>query len=140
MCNRAPFFYDENYDYWKECMSIHIQSVDMDVRDVVTNGRYQPKNVVDCVAQDKPKADWSDDDKKKLQYDLKAWNILIYSFGVNEYHFVSHCETSKVMWDALEDDEFNKLLTIWAQVTRRMMNSSPPCKWGLLILLKSCKT
>jgi len=26
--NRAPIFDGENYDYWKECMRIHIQSVD----------------------------------------------------------------------------------------------------------------
>jgi len=33
---------------------------------------------------------------------LKAQNILISSLGVNEYHFVSHCKTTKAMWDALE--------------------------------------
>jgi len=52
--NKAPIFDGENYDYWKECMSVHIQLVD--------NG----------VAQEKPRADWSDDDKRKVQYDLKA--------------------------------------------------------------------
>jgi hypothetical protein len=83
-------------------MSVHIQSVDMDVWDTVVNGRFQPHVVADGVAQDKPKADWSDYDKKKVQYDLKARNILISSLGVNEYHSVSHCNTSKDMWDALE--------------------------------------
>jgi len=29
--NRAPIFYGENYDYKKEYMSIHNQSVDMDM-------------------------------------------------------------------------------------------------------------
>jgi len=42
------------------------------------------------------------DDKKKVQYDLRAQNILISSLGVNEYHFVSHCKTAKDMWDVLE--------------------------------------
>ena len=70
--NRAPIFDGENYDYGKECMSVHIQSVDMDVWDAVANN----------VSQDKPKADWSDDDKKKVQYDLKAQNILISSLGL----------------------------------------------------------
>jgi len=27
--NRAPIFDSKNYEYWKECMSVHIQSVDM---------------------------------------------------------------------------------------------------------------
>ena len=100
--NRAPVFDEENYDYWKECMSIHIQSVDMDVCDAVANGRFQPQVVANSVAQDKPKADWSNDDKKKVQYDLKAHNILISFLGVNEYHSVSHCKTARDVWDALE--------------------------------------
>ena len=77
----------------------------MDVWDVVVNGRFQPQiaaNGEDGVVLDKPKADWSDDDKKMVQYDLKAQNILISSLGVNEYHFISHCKTAKDMWDALE--------------------------------------
>jgi len=85
--NRAPTFNGENHDYWKECMSVHIQSVEMDVWDAVVNGRFQPQVDVNGVAQEKPKADWSDDDKKKVQY---------------EYHSVSHCKTAKAMWDALE--------------------------------------
>ena len=100
--NRAPIFDGENYDYWKECMSIHIQSVDMEVWDSVVNGRFQLQVVANGIALEKPKADWSDDDKNKVQYDLKALNILISSLGVNEYHSVSHCKTAKAMWDALE--------------------------------------
>lgn len=45
---------------------------------------------------------WTDDDKKKVQHDFKARNILISTLGVNEYHSVSHCKTSKAMGDALE--------------------------------------
>jgi len=44
----------------------------------------------------------SDDDKNKVQYDLKARNILISTLGVNEYHFVSHCKTAKAIWNAFE--------------------------------------
>jgi len=86
-------------------MSVHIQLVDMDVWDTVVNGRFQPQIVTngeDGFVLDKPKADWSDDDKNKVQYHLKARNILISSLGVNEYHSVSHCKTAKAMWDALE--------------------------------------
>jgi len=103
--NRTPIFNGETYDYWKECMSVHIQSVDMDFWDVVVNGRFQPQIVANGengVVLEKPKADWSEDDKKKVQYDLKVRNILISSIGVIEYHSVSHCKTSKDMWDVLE--------------------------------------
>jgi len=100
--NRASIFDGENYDYWKECRSIHIQSVDMDVWDAMVNGRFQPQVVANGVAQGKPKADWCNDDKKKVQYDLRARNILISFLGVNEYHSVSHCKIAKTMWGALE--------------------------------------
>jgi len=53
------------------------------VWDAVVNGRFQPQVVANGAAQEKPKADWNDDDKKKVQYDLKAHNILISSLGVN---------------------------------------------------------
>jgi hypothetical protein len=79
-------------------MSVHIQSVDTDVWDTFVNARYQPQIVADGkdgVVLDKPKADWNDDDKKKVEYDLKAENILISSLGVNEYHSFSHCKTAK---------------------------------------------
>jgi len=61
-------------------MSVHIQSVDMDVWDAMTNRRYEPQDVT----QKKPKVEWTDNDKKKVQYDLKAKNKLISSLGVNE--------------------------------------------------------
>jgi len=67
------------------------------VWDVVTNKKFQLQVVANGVAKDKPKADWSDDDKKKVQYDLKARNILISYLGVNEYHYVSNCKTTKTM-------------------------------------------
>ncbi|AES65300.1 hypothetical protein MTR_2g037810 [Medicago truncatula] len=65
-------------------MSIHIQSVDMDVCNVVVNGRFESQVEVDGIVQNKPK------------------NILISSLGVNKYHSVSYCMTAKAMWDALE--------------------------------------
>jgi hypothetical protein len=63
---RPPIFNGENYDYWKECMSVHIQSVDMDVWDDVAKGQFEPQLVANGAAQDKPKAGWSDDDKEKV--------------------------------------------------------------------------
>jgi len=48
--NKAPNFDGENYDWWKECMSVHIHSVDMDVWDTVVNGRFQPQVVANGVA------------------------------------------------------------------------------------------
>jgi hypothetical protein len=78
-------------------MSVHIQSVDIDVWEAVVNGRFQLQVVANGVALEKPKVDWSDNDKRKVQYDLKVRNIPISSLGVNVYHSVSHCKTAKAM-------------------------------------------
>lgn len=101
--NRAPVFVGENYEYWKDCMSVHIMSIDMEVWNSIKNGRFNPTKVVDGVVQYKTEEEWTDDDKKKVQYDLKARNILISAIGVNEYYSISHCKTAKAMWDALMD-------------------------------------
>lgn len=55
----------------------------MDVWDALTNGRFQPQVVADGVAQVKAKTDLSDDDKKSVQYNFKAQNILISFFLEN---------------------------------------------------------
>lgn len=78
------------YDYWKECLIVYIQSVNMDVWDSLVSEWFEQQ------------ADWTNDDKKKVQYNLKVRNILICAVRVNEYHSVSHCKISKAIWDALE--------------------------------------
>jgi len=83
-------------------MSVQIKSVDMDVWDAVVNRQFEPQGYVEGVIQNKPKTDWTVNDKKKVQYDLKTRNLLIYVLGISEYHLVSHCRTTKAMWDALE--------------------------------------
>lgn len=45
---------------------------------------------------------WNDNDRKLWSHDWIVQNILISASGVDEYYRVSHCETSKAMWDALE--------------------------------------
>lgn len=40
--NRAPVFYNDNCDYWKVCIIVQIQQVDMEVLNVVANEGFQP--------------------------------------------------------------------------------------------------
>jgi len=113
----------------------------MHERSYPIGGRFQPQidaNGEDGVVLDKPKADRSDDDKKKVQYNLKARNILIPSLGVNEYHFVSHCKNAKDMWDALEtfhegtdevkQSKVNSLVQQYELFAWKMVKPSLPCK------------
>ncbi|XP_050888844.1 uncharacterized protein LOC127094005 [Lathyrus oleraceus] len=50
----------------------------------------------------KPKSQWNDNDRKLWYHDWKTQNIPISALGVDEYYHVSHYETAKATWDALE--------------------------------------
>ena len=39
--NRAPVFNGENYSYWKDCMRVHINSIDRKIWNVILNGPIQ---------------------------------------------------------------------------------------------------
>jgi len=45
---------------------------------------------------------WSDNDKKKVQHNLKAKSIITSALRIDEYFIVSNCQSAKEMWDTLE--------------------------------------
>ena len=51
----------------------------------------------------KPRADWSDDDKKKVGYNAKAKNIITCALCAEEFFRVSNCKSAKEMWDILQE-------------------------------------
>ncbi|XP_058766926.1 uncharacterized protein LOC131640543 [Vicia villosa] len=100
---RAPVFNGENYGYWKDCMRVHITSVDRHVWTAIQDGPFQITmvNAAGAIVP-KPENTWNEDDEKKYASDWKGRNMLISALGVDEYYRVSHCTTAKEMWDALE--------------------------------------
>ncbi|KAK2364610.1 cysteine-rich RECEPTOR kinase [Trifolium repens] len=100
--NRAPIFNGDHFDYWKSSMRIHINSFDGEVWNAIENGPFVP-TITDPhgIVENKPMAQWTDDEKKKVNYDAKAQNILISSLGIEQFYHVSHCSTAKEMWDTL---------------------------------------
>ena len=44
---------------------------------------------------------WSEEDRK-VQYNLKAKNIITSALGIDEYFRVSNCTIAKEMWDTLQ--------------------------------------
>ncbi|KAK2356902.1 gag-protease polyprotein [Trifolium repens] len=100
--NRAPIFNGDHFDYWKSSMRIHINSFDGEVWNAIENGPFVPTNTdPNGIVTNKPMAQWTEDDKKKVNYDAKAENILISSLGIEQFYHVSHCSTAKEMWDTL---------------------------------------
>jgi len=93
--NRLPSFNGECYDYWKIRMKIFIKSQDLDVWDAIQDGPYVPFTETNGAKLAKPRNEWSDEDKKKVQYDLRAKNILTSALGFHELFRISNCTTVK---------------------------------------------
>ncbi|XP_050895540.1 uncharacterized protein LOC127102179 [Lathyrus oleraceus] len=101
--NKSPVFNGENYGYWMDCMCIHINSIDRNLWNAIQNGPFKITitNADDVVVR-KPETQWNTNDEQKYSCDWKVRNILISAVRVYEYYRVSHCETTKVMWDSLQ--------------------------------------
>ena len=83
---RAPVFTGENYSYWKDCMRVHINSVNRKIWKVIEDGPMQiTMTNEDNITILKPEALWDEEDEKKYSYDWKGRNMLIASLGVDEY-------------------------------------------------------
>lgn len=101
--NKAPIFNGKNYDYWKDCMCIHINSINRNVWNAIQNGPFEiTMPNADDVVVPKSEAQWNMEDEKKWSCDWKARNILISTLEVDEYYSVSHCKTAKTMRDSLQ--------------------------------------
>ncbi|KAK2354182.1 gag-protease polyprotein [Trifolium repens] len=100
--NRAPIFNGDHFDYWKSSMCIHIYSFDGEVWNAIENGPFVP-TITDPhgIVDNKPMAQWTEEEKKKVNYDANAQNILISSLGIDQFYHVSHCQSTKEMWDTL---------------------------------------
>ena len=100
--NRAPIFNGDHFDYWKSSMRIHINSFDGEVWNAIENGLFV-STITDAhgIVTNKPMAQWTEEEKKKANYDAKAQNNLISSLGIDQFYHVSHCQSAKEMWDTL---------------------------------------
>ena len=50
----------------------------------------------------KPREQWSKEEKRLVQYNLKAKNIITSTLGMDDYFRVSNCKSAKDMWDTLQ--------------------------------------
>ena len=58
--------------------------------------------VVGNTTIEKPRDQWSEEEKRLVQYNLKAKNIITSALGIDEYFRVSNCKHEKDMWDTLQ--------------------------------------
>ena len=51
---------------------------------------------------DKPWSEWIDEERRRVEYDCNAKNIITSSLSMDEFFRVSQCKNAKEMWDVLE--------------------------------------
>lgn len=74
-------FNGKGYVYWKERMKIFIKGVDMEVWDSIDNGPFIPTHFANGVLTNKDKSEWTDEEKKRVQYNLCSKNIVTSALG-----------------------------------------------------------
>nr|KYP56640.1 hypothetical protein KK1_002884 [Cajanus cajan] len=99
--HRPPVFNGENYVYWKIRMRIFIEAIDIAVWNAIENGPYIPMTKDDD-KKEKHWSEWSDDEKKRAQYDYRAKNIITSALSIDEFFRISQCKSAKEMWDTLQ--------------------------------------
>ena len=78
--NRPPIFNSEGYHYWKSRMQIFIEAIDYNIWEAIEIGPYVPSIIDGSTSTgttiDKPRDKWSEEDRRRVQYNLKAKNII----------------------------------------------------------------
>jgi len=83
-------------------MQFFIESIDKGIWDAIVNGPYTPKCLVENKEVDKPWTEWTDEERRRAQYDCNAKNIITSSLSMDEFFRVSQYKSVKEMWDVLE--------------------------------------
>ena len=91
--NRPPFFYGNNYSYWKCRMIIYLKSINFELWDIVING-FTPN--------ERSYKEWSEENKQLAQLDAKGLNILFYAVNQEQFNKISNCNTANKAWHNLE--------------------------------------
>ena len=93
--NRSLIFNGEGYHYWNTRMQIFIEAIDLNIWEAIEIGPFIPTMVVGNKTIEKPRDQWDEDERKRVQYNLKAKNIITSALGMDEYFRVSNCKNAK---------------------------------------------
>jgi len=80
--NKSPMFRSVKYDYWKEWMVTHFESIYIDLWDVVENENHIP---YDDELNEIQRSQWMIEQKLVFMINLKAQNIMLYALLEEEF-------------------------------------------------------
>ncbi|KZV52010.1 hypothetical protein F511_43787 [Dorcoceras hygrometricum] len=102
-------FSKEEYDVWKIRMQVHLAAQDDDMCFVIPNGPMSILKVNTAIAIadgapqciEKPRQEWSSEDRKKENLDNVAKDILYKTLDNNMFSKIQTCTTAKEIWEKL---------------------------------------
>jgi len=83
-------------------MQIFIEAIDLNIWEAIEIRPCIPTMFAGNTTIEKPREDWSEEERRLVQYNLKSKNIITYALGMNEYFRVSNYKNAKDMWDTLQ--------------------------------------
>ncbi|XP_073136848.1 uncharacterized protein [Henckelia pumila] len=107
--NKIPMFSKEDFDDWKIRMQAHLSALDDDMWFVITDGPLEITKVNTAIALsgggpqyiEKPRIEWTAEDKKKANLDNVAKDILYKTLDKNTFSKIKTCKTGKEIWEKL---------------------------------------
>ena len=102
---RPPMFSGSNYVSWKERMIIFLQSIDIELWFIVSEGPHEA-NFLDAdtgLLRPKTRVEMNAQDRTNLTLNAKAMNVIYSALDSNESIRVKGCKSAKEMWDKLRE-------------------------------------
>ena len=81
-------------------MQIFIEATNLNIWEAIGIGLLTIEDGSTTI--EKPRDQWSEEDRRRVQYNLKAKNIITLTLGIDEYFRVSNCSNAKEMWDTFQ--------------------------------------
>ncbi|XP_073067213.1 uncharacterized protein [Primulina eburnea] len=107
--SKVPMFSKEDFDDWKIRMHAHLAAQDDDMWYVITDDplKILKPNPAIAITEganqmlEKPRYEWTSEDKKKANLDNVAKDILYKTLDKNTFSKIKMCHTAKEIWEKL---------------------------------------
>ena len=84
--SKPHLFTGESYPFQKVRMQIFLESVDNGIWDAMLNRPFVPINVVNDVQELKSFSQWTANENRRAQYNVKAINIISSALTLDEFY------------------------------------------------------
>ena len=79
--NRPLIFNGEGYHYWKTRMQIFIEAIDLNIYEAIESGPIISTMVMGNATIGKPREQWDEDERRRVQYNLKIQEYNYFCIG-----------------------------------------------------------